>query len=169
MNPLYMAGPAYYVVDDKAYIEKDKDSIYVFDKDGENVSTLDINRGYKKVKLTSNDRTKFLDYFKTSPNFKKSYPIIKRDIQFLDYFPGIKYFYIFDKKIYILRWTKDTLKQEIAVFDLNGKLLKNTVAPCHMKDLIGFYPYTISDGKFYQLVENEEKEGHWDMHVTQLK
>jgi hypothetical protein len=95
--------------------------------------------------------------------------MIKRDIKFPKYFPGIKFFNFADRKLYIIRWTGTKDKQKFAVFDLEGKFLKKALVPFYMKDTILPYAYAIGNGILYQLVENKDTEGKWDLHAADIK
>ena len=37
-----------------------------------------------------------------------------------------------------------------------------------MKNLMTAYAYTIKNGIIYQLIENENNEGKWDLHATNI-
>ncbi len=169
VNPMLMAGPEYFVINNLVYVEEDKELIQVYDMDGKPTSTLDISKGYDKVKITQKDIDKYLDYFKTEPAFESLYPIIKRDSKFPKYFPPIKNFASADGKLYIIRWTGTMGTREIAEFDVKGNLLKKARIPFFMKDPFIAYAYSFNGGKIYQLVENENDEGKWDLLVEELK
>jgi hypothetical protein len=169
VNPFLIHGPAFYTWDNKLYTEKEKDAVEVYDQDGKKIKTLDINQGYKKVAISEKDKKKYLDYFKTEPAFKPIYEEIKKVMKYPDHFPGIKLFYSADKKLYIFRWATQNNKQEIGIFDLNGKLLKNVQVPFYEKDAIFPYAFAIAENILYQLVEDENDEGKWNLFATELK
>ena len=168
-KPLHLVGPLFYVCNEKIFIEKDKDSVSLFENNGKFLYSLDINKGYKKVKLTPADEKKYLDYYKKEPAFKQYFEIIRMLIKFPEYFPGIRFFHVEDQKIYIIRWTGKEDKSEIDVFDLKGKLLKKALVPFFEKDAMMPYAYSINHGRLYQLVENEDNEEKWDFYVTEIE
>ncbi len=169
VNPFLFHGPNFYTVNGKIYVEKDKNRILVFDKIGNQISSIDVNKGYRKVLVTDKDRSKFLNYFKTHPSFKELYGRVKRDIKLNKYLPGIKLFLFADNKFYLIRWTSSDSKQDIAVFDLNGKLIKKAQTTFLMKDMMIPYAFTISNDLLYQLIENKDEEGNWDLFATPIK
>jgi hypothetical protein len=167
--PFLIHGPAFYTCDNKMYIEKDKKVVLVYDQEGKNIASLDINQNYEKEKVTKEYKTRYLDYFKTEPALKELYEMIKRDIKFPKYFPGINFFNFADRKLYIIRWTGTKDKRKFAVFDLEGKFLKKALVPFYMKDTILPYAYAIGNGILYQLVENEDTDGKWDLYAADIK
>lgn len=169
INPFTMSGPLFYVCDNKIYVEKDKSWISVFDINGKKISSIDINQGYKKTKVTQKDKTKYSNYFKTEPAFRDIYEVIKKNLKFPGYFPGIRYFYLAEKKIYIIRWDEEDGKSLFFVYDLGGKVLKKAWMPFFKKDVIKPYSYSIKNGILYQLVEDEENEGEWHLYATEIK
>jgi hypothetical protein len=169
-NLLEIVGPFFYVCDNKIFIEKNKDSVSVFDNEGKFLHTLDINKDYKKLKFTKRDKEKFMDFVHTDPIFKKFFQDMRDKMKFPEYYPGIQFFHLENNKIYIIRWTKDKDgKSEIWEFDLKGNILKKAWVPFFEKDAITPYAYSIDNGKFYQLVEDIKKEGKWDLYMTEIK
>ena len=168
VNPFFMIGPGFYTHNNKIYVEKDKKVIQVFNQTGKQIASIDINKGYKKKPVTKDDKTRFINYFKNEPAFKSIYERIKRDIKYYKYFPGIYNFMLADKKLYVFRWNDGSDNREISIFDLNGKLIKTTKKKFYMKDLMIPYAFTIKDGIIYQLVENEDDEGKWDLFATTI-
>ena len=169
VKPFYMYGPNFFTYDNKIYVEKNKDKILVYDQNGKKISSININQGYKKQLVRKKDEKRYLNYFKNNPAFKNIYMNIKRDIKYSKYFPGIRLFYIFDQKIYIIRWSDSKEETGIAVFDLKGKLLKETKVSFKMKSAMSSYAFTISNDVLYQLIENEDDETKWDLYATEIK
>ena len=69
VNPFYMIGPFFYTCEDKIYVEKDKNIIQVFNKEGNLLSSIDTNIKYKKLLFTKKHKNNFLNYYKTEPAF----------------------------------------------------------------------------------------------------
>jgi hypothetical protein len=63
-----------------------------------------------------------------------------------------------DDKIYILSNFKKDGKFETFIYDFSGKLLKKTFLPLVESDILTLYPFTIHDGKVYQLVSDEDDQ-----------
>lgn len=169
VNPFFLPGPMFYVFDNKIYVEKDKDAIAVFDQAGQLLTTLDINQHYDKPAVTSQEKEKWLDFFKGEPPFKELFPGIKRDLKLPDLYPGIRFFFAPDRELCIFRWTGEPGKLEVALFDLTGRFIKKAQVAIFMKNIIAPEALAISNHKIYQLVENEETEGQWDLHVMEIK
>lgn len=167
--PFYMIGPQYYVLKDEVYVEKDKNAVLCFDRNGKLVREIDINQGYKKVRVSDVDRNRYLEYFKTEPTFRENYLRIKKHAEFPACFPGIKFFFLADGEIYIIRWTGKDARTDMAIFSPHGKLEKSGSIRVFMKDTIAPYSFGFSNHRFYQLVENSEEEGVWELHCTEIR
>ena len=76
---------------------------------------------------------------------------------------------VVDDKLYVNGYQNPDGKTEFAVYDRIGNLLKSKVylriPEATARDL---YPYTIKDGKLYQLVDDVDEEV-WELHVHDLK
>ncbi len=169
VNPFFLPGPQFYVFNNRIYVEKDKDAIAVFDQSGSLLKTLDINQHYDKPRVTAEEKEKWLEFFKGEPAFKDLLPGIKRDLKLPDYFPGIRFFFAPDRELCIFRWTGEPGKLEVDIFDLDGHFIQKSQMPIFMKNIIAPEAIAISDRKIYQLVENEETEGQWDLHVMEIE
>ena len=169
VNPFFLPGPQFYVFDNRIYVEKDKDAVAVFDQTGRLLSTLDINQHYDKPAVTGQEKGKWLDYFTSEPAFKELLPIIKRDLKLPEVYPGIRFFFAPDRELCIVRWTGEAGKLDLALFDLDGRFIKNARVPIFMKNVIAPEAIAISKRNIYQLVENEAAEGQWDLHVTAIR
>lgn len=168
LNPYHFSGPFFYIVGDQIYVEYEKDEVRVYDQTGKQVKTIDINQGYQKAAVSARDREDFHTYLKTEPAWRDHYQNFKPLIKFPDFKPGIKYFYMAGQMIFIIRWTGQGDLRDLALFDLEGNLKKNTWAPLIMKDTMMPYPHSFSNGALYQLIENPEEEGTWVLQKTIL-
>jgi hypothetical protein len=72
--------------------------------------------------------------------------------------PIFKDYRLDDDKIYILSNFKKDGKFETFIYDFSGKLLKKTFLPLVESDILTLYPFTIHDGKVYQLVSDEDDQ-----------
>lgn len=169
VNLLEAFGPFFYVCENKIFIEKNKDSISVFDNKGKFLYSIDVNKGYKKPEFTKEDKKKFMDFVDKEPAFKKLAQLISREsIKFPGNYPGIRFFNVDDKKVYVIRWKEKNGKSDIWVFDLKGNFLKRAWVTFFEKNPIIPYAYSIHKGKLYQLVESENSE-YWELYITEIK
>lgn len=139
--------------------------IHIFDKTGKKVGA--ITPGCRKVVLDLELKGRFDNYFRTDPRFKRIY---SRDagrgrIRFPGHLPLLKEYRVADGKVFVVSSFKENGKYESFIYDMDGKLLKKVGLPLKDKDMLEVYPFTIADGKIYQLVENEDEE-EWMLEVT---
>jgi hypothetical protein len=161
-------SPAIYVWDNKIITvgEKEGISINIYDADGNKV--LSIDREYKKLKMTETFKEKTYQFFKTMPDTKQYFDVLKQMIEFKDYFPAIQIFWVVDGRIYIQTFREKDRKYEFFVFDFKGKLLKHVFLPVAYMYGNRITPTAIKNDKFYQVVENEDEEV-WELHITPIK
>jgi len=177
-DAIEVRGLQFQVFADKVFFKRGKDFIIdVFDSSGKMLYT--IQHEYEKIKISEADKERYHDYFKTTRPWKRMYDnLIKKEIYFPDFFPGIQLFIVADGKIYVLTYKKEKGKSEFVILDLKGKLLKKVFLPFNQSDEWFHYSlakavsqasphptFTIKNGKLYQLIENEEKET-WELHIT---
>lgn len=139
--------------------------IDVFDKNGNRLYT--IRHDIENVKFTQAHKERILDFFKTNPRTKQVYEFLKNQLKFPDYFPVVREFIVTDGKIYVLTSNQQENKTEFLILDVNGKLLKRQFLAFHYKQLIEPSPYTIHNGKLYQLLEDPDEE-EWELHVSKI-
>jgi hypothetical protein len=140
--------------------------IHIFDKKGDDVGTIDPK--YNKVPVTSELENEFDDFFKRDVRFKQIYAFERKRIEYPKYLPLLKDYRVADGKVYVITNKKENKKYESFIYDADGKLVKKVWLPLVDKDILELHPFTITGGKIYQLVENEEEE-EWDLHVTEIK
>ncbi|MCP5053153.1 MAG: hypothetical protein GY940_38665 [bacterium] len=84
-----------------------------------------------------------------------------------DFYPAIQRMEVTGGKIYAMTFRKDDKKNvECVVLDKAGKLLKTVFLQLEARNNADLYPYTIYDGKTYQLVETEDED--WALHVKKI-
>jgi outer membrane protein assembly factor BamB len=151
----------------------------VYDTTGEKLYS--INREYEKVDVSDADIQRYHNYFRTYAKVRKNYEEIRKKLQFADAFPAIQTFTAADGKIYVVTYKKKHLNSEVLVLDLKGKLLKTVYLPLFKNDA-EFYrsiennifrrknnsTFAISEGKLYQILEDEDEET-WELQVTDIK
>ena len=157
--------PISYPIDDRIIVEGEyNDAIYIFDKNGNKLYTIQAN--YDKLEVTENHKKATEDYFKL---IKSSIRIrFKKYLKYPKYFPPIKSIKIADKKIYVIPYKKKQGKSELYIYNLDGKSLKKILISIADRDILHLFPYTIANGKVYQLIEDLDKE-EWSLHITEIK
>jgi hypothetical protein len=157
----------FFVSDDKILVENRKSSIVVFNGNGEKLYSIDPQ--IKPLKVTEKAKKRGHDYFKSLPQFKQLYAVLnfKDRLKFPRYFPNIRFFSVADHKIYVLSWRREENKSECFIYDLEGNLINKTYLPLEEDNILIPYPFTIGNGKFYQLVENEDDEA-WELHISNI-
>jgi hypothetical protein len=140
--------------------------VHIFDKTGNKVGTIDIP--CRKVPVTPELKSKYVDYFKRDIRYKHVFESEKNRLEYPDHLPLLKDYRVADGKVYVIGNKKESEKYETFIYGADGKLLKKVWLPLVDKDILELYPYTITGGKIYQLVENEEEE-EWELHVTEIK
>jgi hypothetical protein len=161
-----LEGPIYDTCDNKLFTSFSgiqKFAIDVFNENGEKLYT--ISTDYEKIKLTDEDADRYKSDFKYI--YKRGLESNLKNTIFPEYFPAIRNFSVADGKIYVLTFKKEGNKSEFVIFDLKGNLLKKIMAPVAEMNAKQFFPYSITDGKFYQIIENEDEI--WELHVTNIE
>jgi hypothetical protein len=128
-----------------------------------------IERDYKRIKITDIQKTRYLNFFKS--DLKPEYDAFRERIKFPARFPCIRNFHVLDDKIYIITFEESGVNSRILVFDLQGKLLKETWAPLadtNMLIPLGFNFYTFHRHKVYVLRENEKSE-QWELLIQDIE
>ena len=158
-------GRAYYLCcGDKIFVEGEKDTIHVFDKDGN--KEYDINLDFEKLKISQDHKNEILKDIKilyTGPLMRR---LIKEKGKFPRYFPA-RFFQVANEKIYIPTYKKRDGKNEFVVYNIKGKLLKKIFLPLKDRTLVLPYPYAISNNKIYQVFDDAETE-EWELHITYI-
>jgi len=72
-----------------------------------------------------------------------------------------------DQKVHIRTYREVQGESEFLIFSIEGRLLKRLMLPVKEKDALESYPYTIENGKFYQLVDNDQTE-EWELHKVDI-
>jgi hypothetical protein len=167
INPVTLLKPLLFCVCGGKLLIGGKDGvIYIFDGNGNPLYT--IRPQYEPVPFSGEQQRKFELDFKTHPRFNSLYEVVKKQLKYPAYFPLMRYFLAADNKVYIRTYRDVQGESEFFIFTIEGKLLKRVMLPVKEKDALESYPYTIQDGKFYQLVENEQTE-EWELHVEKIK
>ncbi len=121
---------------------------------------------YEDLKVTEDHKQQYLKYYKSGP-LKAIWDRFKKQIKFPTYFPGVRNFNIADGKIYILTFKRRKGESEFIVFNLKGVFLEKVWLPLVENDIY-YYPYTVSNGKLYQLIDNSDEE-QWELHASLIE
>ncbi len=154
---------------DRLFMPDQEDgTIHVFDENARECHTITYQ--YPKVKIADSIEKKLDRLFSRDHRFKDLYlrDKARNNIRFASYFPPIKALRISDQKVYVITFNQKDEKYESFIFGIKGKLLKKIFLPLAEKNLLEFYPFTVYKGKFYQLIENEDKE-EWELHIMKIK
>lgn len=153
----------YGTYDSKIFIAREERFIIdMFNSEGEKI--FSINQKYKKLKFTDFHKRKFLDFWKST--YPETYEIRKRRTEFPKYFPAVKTCLVTDKKIYVQTYKKKDKKTEFFIFNIEGELINKIMIPLVKKNPREDYPYTIKNGKLYQLVYDIDNY-EWELHITE--
>jgi len=160
------------VYDDKIFLADTRRGFFidVFDSNGNRLYSIDKNDQVEKIKTTEEFKTRRINAYKQA--YKDRYVRIRSGvIQFHEYFPAMRSFWIDSNKIYVITYKKKDSENELIILDLKGNILGRIFFPMKsLKDYKNFGEYdpnTVYNGIFYELYENEETD-MWELHKTDL-
>ncbi len=160
-----------YVHDNKIFAVDSAKGFYIDVYDLAGKPLYRINHKMEPVELTDAHEKAEMDELKITN--KRVYDILQqRGYAFYDNFPALRHICFSGDKIYAFTYREKEGKREIVEMDLKGKILKKVYHRIHLfkargSSLFENILYTVSDGKLYQMVENEAEE-QWELHVTEL-
>lgn len=164
---MFTAPQNFGTCDNKIFIAFSNDFVIdAFDHKGDKI--FSINREYEKLRVKDQHKKEVLNFFKTNPETKERYDWYKQNLKFPSYFPAIRYLYPKDRLLYIRTYKKIDKKTETFIFDMEGKLVKKVLLPVFENNVVEYYSMSISNGKLYQLIENEDTEV-WELHITEIE
>jgi len=155
-NPLNQISKNIYCRYNKIFVWDEDGVIRVFDDKGN--KKVEIKRDYGKQMVTDGLKEKVFEYYKINPWTKIIYDKLKSVMKFPAHFPLIKDVFVADEKIFVFPFAKEKGHDVLFIFDLTGTFLGKQKSPLKEKNVFELYPYTIKDGKVYQLIENLDKE-----------
>jgi hypothetical protein len=135
--------------------------VETFDSSGNKINRIHLKA--EKLKVTEEYKKNYMSLLETDPTYQavgSQYNLI-----FPEYFPGFYRFSVNDGKVYFLTYKKMGKSREVIVTDLKGKELKRTSVPWIENEIS--INYSIDNGKFYYLEENEETE-EWELHMVEI-
>ncbi len=161
---LFMENYRYWTYRNIIYVMAKEDFIIErFDAAGKPLPP--ITREYRREKCTEEHQKSVLDFFKRNARIRPVYERLKNRIAFPDYFRAIREIVLDNGKIYVLTYKRRDVKNEFYIFDLDGSLLQKAFMPIKTFNGVSPRPFTVKNGKLYQLVDNEETE-NWEIHIT---
>ncbi|MCP4152162.1 MAG: hypothetical protein GY757_30770 [bacterium] len=146
----------------KLFLEGEKDQILVFDSTGKKLLTIEPN--YAKVPFTPGHKQTFFKLIEKNVRYLQ---MVKRMGLFPGNFP-IRYFNVSDDRVYVLTYKRKNEKSEFYIFDIKGKFLKKVMVPFGDIDFLHPYPYTIKNGKLYQVLDDDEEET-WSLSIVDIE
>ena len=155
-------GGLYQVYNNHLFVEGKNNEIHVFDYSGEKLYT--IEHDYEKIKIPESFKQEVMAFFEK--RYPRIYRMAKQKGKFPEYFP-IRYFHVDDNKIYVLTFKSQEGKSEFYILDVKGKFLRKIMIPFEDVEFLQAYPYTISNEKCYQIIENPETE-EWELHIHEV-
>lgn len=162
INPISWFPISYRTYKDKIFIDGREKKIFVFDRDGKKLYDIVIDE--ELLPVTGDDKARYTRYYaKEDPYWREHWPRIKGMAKWPSHFPLIKNYHVVDDKIFILTFKEKDDKAEFLILSLKGKLLQKVFLPLKKISVVDYYPYTIDDGRFFQLIENQETE-NWELH-----
>lgn len=169
----------YWVYDDKIFIEESPKGFFieVFDSEGKRV--YQINKEYKKIKVTEEHKTLAINSFKEERHIKAlgGWENFKKTSNFIypDTLPPIQNILVDNNKIYIQTFNHQGNKEEYIIMDLKGNNPKHVFLPLVKKvpfisQLLGkgLKYYAINNNRFIYLIENEDEET-WEIHMIKIE
>lgn len=162
-----IATPVFYVSDNKIITPgpQDKFAINIWDAHGKQLAA--INREYKRLKVTEEYKEETHEFFRTNPQTRRSYEMIKKQLTFAEEFPAIGIYFVDNQKVYIRTYLKEDEKYEFFIYDFEGKFLKRLFLPMAYQNGGQPCPTEIRDNMLYQVIENIDEE-KWELHAVKI-
>ncbi len=161
-------SPLFYTYGDRIFIEEDHGetgTIDIFNGDGKKL--VSITHDYEKREFTNEHKKEAVDFFIRIRSGVYRYLNERKMIFYPDYFPVIRIFRVADDKVYVVPYKKKEGKSEMHIFSIDGKFMEKVLVDLVEENLFEFYPYTIGNGKIYQVIENPDTEA-WELIVKQI-
>jgi hypothetical protein len=145
--------------------------VLVFDNKGTLAYTIK-NKDVKRRVVTDRDKKEIHDFMRV--RYGDDYLMLKDLIKIPPTFPiirsriGLEYDYNKgNQRLYVITWNKKGPANICFLYDITGKLLGEILIEMKSATPILPFPFIIRNGKFYQLVENDET-GDWELFVTKI-
>jgi hypothetical protein len=156
----------YITTKDKVFICTKKDFVVdVVDKTGKTL--FSITRDYKRIKIDRSFENNFFAWVKKNRP-PQLYERMKRMFEFPDTIPAIYDIFIDNDILYVITYKRKKEMNEVFLYTTMGKFIKTLNIPLYKDHPIDPLPYTIHDGKIFQLIDNAETE-EWELRITPIK
>ncbi len=151
---------------EKVFIPTEDGVVHIFDESGKRVNT--IKPPYEPVPFTSRDKKKYDTFFSNDPRFREVFAQDRHRIEYYDAYPLLKEYRLDADNLYVVTNKVVNGKYETFIFDHQGTLRRKVLLPLANVDLLEVYPFTIYNGRLYQLRDTEDGE-EWQLHVIDIK
>jgi len=177
------------VYDNKIFVEESPKGFFIEIFDCEGKKLYQIDKKYKKIKVTSKYKNLVMDNLKESFKQKKvgvfvplhivegGWENFKKWAKFIypDYIPSIRDIVVDNEKIYVQTFNREDNKEEYVILDLKGNTVKKVYLPRIKNSAVFVYQvlglslrfYAINNNRFIYLNENEDDE-EWEVHVIAI-
>ncbi|MCP4215751.1 MAG: hypothetical protein GY765_13945, partial [bacterium] len=150
----------------KLYIALDNELVIrVYDENGKQTGT--IERDCRRLALTEKYKTQVVEHYKTDGWFKQFYHQVIKPVTFPAEYPVIRDLRVADDKVYVITYKANKSGTECLIFDTSGKFLRQAKLQLVERNIRLHFPFDISNGKLYQLVENEDEV--WELRTSAIK
>ena len=142
----------------------------IYDAGGREVAS--ISREYERIKFIAGYKEEYFKSIKAQlpQGNSDSYERIVKYSIFPERLPAIRNLFVSDNKLYIGTFSNEKGMSEFFVYTTDGEFIERKLlllTPMYDGYLFN-YPFTIKEGKLYQLIENGTT-GNWELHISELK
>lgn len=163
-DPVDATGPSLAAAGQRLYVNAgdNRNTFFVYGLNGSRLNA--ITHDFNKIRLTRKHIDKYMAYLESDPDFKDFVARTKHLFKFNDVFPLVQNFFINGEKLFVTSYENENGKRDLYVFDLDGAFLRHMEIPLVSQNVDIPFPFTIFQGKVYQIVENEDEE-NWELFV----
>ncbi len=157
----------YYSSTDLLFVPTSEGVLKAFNDKGESV--FDIKPGFPKIEVTDDLKKKLDENLSSDERFGMYYSQLKMNDGLANptHFPIIRDYRIADGKVYLFSNAQEKGKYKTAIYDAKkGSLLEKKSLSLQSLNRLEFYPFAISKGKIYQLIQNKDK--NWELHISEI-
>ena len=140
--------------------------IEILNEKGGNLYTIKMDR--PRIPFTDKDMNQIIKDLEVNTKNKRYVQYIKEGCRIPKYFPDIRTCRVADGKIYVLTYLKEGGCSECLIFNMKGRKLKRIFIPLKDTSPLNTPPFTINDGRLYQLVDNFEKD-NWQLIINKIE
>jgi hypothetical protein len=159
--------PEYRISGDLIYVSgKQAFEIGIYDRDGCLLNSIKSNE--PGVKLSAEGKDRLWKVYQNHPLYKLFWDNIKNAIKLPDYLPPFKTFLVSDGHVYVQTFSQNGAGTRFLVFNPRGNYLKTITLPLVYRDMVTPFMYSISNGRLYQLVEDEAGE-EWTLRISDMR